>query len=136
MTRIALTVDTEHNDHPARPGNTALVVDAFEQTGARGTFFLQGRWVRANPALARRIAEAGHCIGNHSRSHAPMDMMTDEGIADSLATAEEELTRLMVEYDGDVQVADDGTLIYVFEDLLVSAEAAGTRWSWPAHRWP
>ena len=89
MTRIALTVDTEHNDHPARPGNTALVVDAFEQTGARGTFFLQGRWVRANPALARRIAEAGHCIGNHSRSHAPMDMMTDEGIADSLATAEE-----------------------------------------------
>ena len=89
MTCIALTVDMEHNDHPARPGNAALVVDAFEQAGARGTFFLQGRWVRANPALARRIAEAGHCIGNHSRSHAPMDMMTDEGIADSLATAEE-----------------------------------------------
>ena len=89
MTCIALTVDMEHNDHPARPGNAALVVDAFEQAGARGTFFLQGRWVRANPTLARRIAEAGHCIGNHSRSHAPMDMMTDEGIADSLATAEE-----------------------------------------------
>lgn len=89
MTRIALTVDTEHPDHPAQPGNALRVVDAFEHAGARGTFFLQGRWAAANPALARRIGEAGHCIGNHSTSHAPMDMMTDEGIADSLATAEE-----------------------------------------------
>ena len=30
----------------------------------------------------------------------------------SLAAAEEELTRLMVEYDGEVEVADDGTLLY------------------------
>ncbi|HEX8951415.1 MAG TPA: hypothetical protein VF945_06195, partial [Polyangia bacterium] len=48
----------------------------------------------------------------------------------SLAAAEEELTRLMVEYDGEVEVADDGTLLYVFEDVLPSASAAGTRWTW------
>ena len=48
----------------------------------------------------------------------------------SLASAEEELTRLMVEYDGEVEVADDGTLLYVFEDVLPSASAAGTRWTW------
>jgi hypothetical protein len=48
----------------------------------------------------------------------------------SLAAAEEELTRLMVEYNGEVEVADDGTLLYVFEEVLPSATAVGTRWSW------
>jgi len=89
MTRIALTIDTEHPDHPAEPGNAQRVLDALDTAGARATFFVQGRWARSHPALARRIAGAGHRIGNHSCSHAPMDMLTDEGIAGSLAEAEE-----------------------------------------------
>ena len=39
----------------------------------------------------------------------------------SLAAAEEELTRLMVEYDGEVEVADDGTLLYVFDAQIAPA---------------
>ena len=34
-----------------------------------------------------------------------------------LNEVEEELTRLMVQYDGDVEVADDGTLLYRFDAL-------------------
>jgi len=48
----------------------------------------------------------------------------------SLERADEELTRLSVEYDGEVEVADDGTLLYKFESLLTSASAAGTWWTW------
>ncbi len=53
----------------------------------------------------------------------------------SLAGAEEELTRLMIEYDGEVEVADDGTLLYVFETLRPSAQLESGRmptwaWSW------
>jgi len=48
----------------------------------------------------------------------------------SLSDAEEELTRLMAEYDGEVEVADDGTLIFVFTDVLPSAGAVGTDWRW------
>lgn len=48
----------------------------------------------------------------------------------SLDEADEELTRLVVEYDGEAQVAEDGTLVYVFESLLTSAEQAGTHWNW------
>jgi hypothetical protein len=48
----------------------------------------------------------------------------------SLAAAEEEMTRLMVAYDGEVEVSDDGALIYVFDELLPSVESAGTRWGW------
>src|SRR6185295_17508580 len=52
----------------------------------------------------------------------------------SLAAAEEELTRLLVEYDGEVEVAEDGTLLYVFEELMLSADAAPGRWSWDFER--
>lgn len=48
----------------------------------------------------------------------------------SLAAAEEELTRLLVEYDGEVDVTPDGTLLYRFEGVLPSAEATGTSWAW------
>ncbi len=39
----------------------------------------------------------------------------------SYLEADQELTRLMVEYDGEVEVAEDGTLIYVFRELLLGA---------------
>jgi peptidoglycan/xylan/chitin deacetylase (PgdA/CDA1 family) len=87
MTRVALTIDTEHPDHPAGPGNPEAVLDALAAAGAPATFFVQGRWARAHPQLARRIADDRHRIGNHSCSHAPMDMLTDDGIASSLREA-------------------------------------------------
>jgi peptidoglycan/xylan/chitin deacetylase (PgdA/CDA1 family) len=86
--RVALTIDTEHPDHPAAPDNPGSMLDALSNAGARATFFIQGRWAAANPGLARRIAGDGHLIGNHSNSHAPMDMLTDEGIRDSVGKAE------------------------------------------------
>ena len=55
----------------------------------RATFFLQGRWARAHPELARRVAEAGHAIGNHSHYHAPMDALTDEWLRRDVREAEE-----------------------------------------------
>jgi peptidoglycan/xylan/chitin deacetylase (PgdA/CDA1 family) len=86
--RAALTIDTEHPDHPAAAGNPGLMLNALSAASARASFFIQGRWAAANPALARRIASEGHLIGNHSNSHAPMDMLTDEGIRDSVTKAE------------------------------------------------
>jgi peptidoglycan-N-acetylglucosamine deacetylase len=86
--RVALTIDTEHPDHPAAAANPVAMLDALSGAGARATFFIQGRWAAANPGLARRIAADGHLVGNHSNSHAPMDMLTDEGIRDSVGKAE------------------------------------------------
>ncbi len=86
--RVALTIDTEHPDHPATPGNPDRLLDALSEAGVRATFFIQGRWATANPQLARRIADDGHLVGNHSNSHAPMDMLTDDGIRDSVTKAE------------------------------------------------
>jgi peptidoglycan-N-acetylglucosamine deacetylase len=90
--RVALTIDTEHPDHPCRSGNTAAVADTLRAAGARASFFLQGRWTSANPVLARSLAEHGHVIGNHSTSHARMPELTDEGVRASVTDAGEAIT--------------------------------------------
>lgn len=87
--RIAITVDTEYPDQPCTPGNLGSMLDSLAAAGVRASFFMQGRWARAHPDMARRIAERGHTVGSHSQSHAPMDMLTDEGIASSLSEAEQ-----------------------------------------------
>jgi len=61
--KIALTFD----DGPGEA--TPIVLDMLKQAGIRATFFLCGQNVERYPDLARRIAEEGHEIGNHTYSH-------------------------------------------------------------------
>jgi peptidoglycan/xylan/chitin deacetylase (PgdA/CDA1 family) len=90
--RAALTFDAEH---PSRelcpPGNEDRILDALAGAGARATFFLQGRWATAHPDAARRIARDGHLVGNHSNHHAPMPLLTDEGIEADVRGSEERI---------------------------------------------
>jgi peptidoglycan-N-acetylglucosamine deacetylase len=86
---VALTFDTEFPGRPTRLGGEDRILETLAAEGIRGTFFLQGRWTRANPELARRIAAAGHVIGNHSNYHAPLDALSDEWLRRDIAKAEE-----------------------------------------------
>jgi peptidoglycan/xylan/chitin deacetylase (PgdA/CDA1 family) len=86
--RVVLTFDTEHWSHPSAPEAQDRVVDALEAAGVRATFFVQGRWAQAYPACARRIADNGHLVGNHSHHHAPMDILTDAGIERDVGQAQ------------------------------------------------
>jgi len=56
-------------DDGPHPEHTPRVLDILARHGAKGSFFVIGDKVRANPALARRIAAEGHTIGNHSNTH-------------------------------------------------------------------
>lgn len=87
--RIALTFDTEFPGRPTVPGVEDRLLATLAAVDERATFFLQGRWVRANPEQARRIAAAGHLIGNHSNFHAPMDGLDDELFRGDVRRAEE-----------------------------------------------
>jgi peptidoglycan/xylan/chitin deacetylase (PgdA/CDA1 family) len=62
--RIYLTVD----DGPD-PEWTPRVLDLLAQARAQAAFFVIGRLARAAPALLRRLAQAGHAVGNHTWSH-------------------------------------------------------------------
>ena len=61
--KIALTFD----DGPGEA--TPLILDILKKAGIRATFFLCGQNVERFPIYARRIAEEGHEIGNHTYSH-------------------------------------------------------------------
>jgi peptidoglycan/xylan/chitin deacetylase (PgdA/CDA1 family) len=64
------------------------LLDALAERGVRSTWFLQGRWVEAHPATARRVAADGHLVGNHSFYHARLPLLTAAGIRTDVRSAE------------------------------------------------
>lgn len=62
--KVALTFD----DGPDADV-TSRVLDALAEAGARATFFVIGKSLTAQPALAQRMVNEGHAIGNHSWQH-------------------------------------------------------------------
>src|SRR5665213_4221384 len=57
------------------PGTTPKVLDALKNECVRATFFLLGRNVAANPAIARRELAEGHSLGHHTFSHPLLSRM-------------------------------------------------------------
>lgn len=65
--RIALTFD----DGPD-PRWTPKVLDVLAREHVPGTFFMVGSQAARHPDIVRRVAAAGHEIGNHTFTHADM----------------------------------------------------------------
>jgi peptidoglycan/xylan/chitin deacetylase (PgdA/CDA1 family) len=91
--RVALTFDAEHPDRPpGPPGASGSVLDALRAAGVSATFFVQGRWAKAYPQVAERIAREGHAVGSHSFFHARLPLLSDEGLALDILEAERSIT--------------------------------------------
>jgi peptidoglycan-N-acetylglucosamine deacetylase len=85
---VALTFDAEHPDRSwCPPGAPERILDVLAGAGIRSTFFIQGRWAEAYPGTARRIADEGHLIGNHSHHHARMPLLLDRGLQEDMDAA-------------------------------------------------
>jgi peptidoglycan-N-acetylglucosamine deacetylase len=61
---VALTFD----DGPS-PIWTPQILDALKAVEVKATFFMLGEHVQKYPEIARRVAEQGHEIGNHTYDH-------------------------------------------------------------------
>ncbi|MDI6891991.1 MAG: polysaccharide deacetylase family protein [Actinomycetota bacterium] len=61
---VAITFDDGPN-----PSHTPQILDVLWEKKVKATFFVVGKHVEKYPELAKRIAEEGHDIGNHSYSH-------------------------------------------------------------------
>lgn len=85
--RVALTFDAEHPDRPTEPGVTERLLERLDRASVSATFFIQGRWAEAYPAIARSIGTGGHLVGNHSHYHARMPLLTDAGLAEDIRDA-------------------------------------------------
>lgn len=91
----AFSVDVEDWYHdsvgeaPAAPAsrveaNTLRLLDIMAGHGATGTFFFLGDVAERFPALARRVAEAGHEVGSHGYAHRRVMQMTRREFRDDV----------------------------------------------------
>ena len=86
---LALTFDDGPN-----PAWTPQLLDVLSNHGVRATFFLVGRYAQAEPELVRRIAAAGHLIGNHSWSHPNLALTAALEVREQLRRTSETLEQI------------------------------------------
>lgn len=77
---IALTFDDGPND-----ACTPELLDILAKHDVKATFFMVGQYVRQSPALARRVREAGHVVGNHTMTHPLLAKIAPRRVREELA---------------------------------------------------
>lgn len=71
---ILVSFDAGSSDRGA-----AAILDALSRRGVRTTIFLTGEFIRRYPATARRIADDGHEVGNHTDTHPHLTTYAADG---------------------------------------------------------
>lgn len=81
--KIALTFDDGPQD-----AYTPQILDILKEYQVRATFFLIGKNVEVFPALAKRIVQEGHVIGNHTYTHSDLRLQTKNQIKQQMKKTE------------------------------------------------
>ena len=69
--RVALTFDAAWGNE-----DTGKLLDILAAHNVKATFFMTGGWVDNYPEDVKRIAAAGHDLGNHSENHKNMSKLS------------------------------------------------------------
>ena len=77
--QLALTFDDGPN-----PAWTPRLLDILAEHSVRATFFMVGKFAKSERELARRVADAGHLIGNHTWSHPDLSRTRSADVLDEL----------------------------------------------------
>ncbi len=73
---------------------TDKLLEAMAQNDVKCTFFAVQFWVEKYPEYAKKIVDAGHELGTHSRTHSYMSKQTEAEIKDELTTSSEAIERV------------------------------------------
>lgn len=74
--------------------DTDELLRILEENEVKATFFLCGYWVEKYPEEVKKIAEAGHDLGNHSATHPHMSQLTAEQITEELQKCHQNVKNL------------------------------------------
>lgn len=77
--KIYLTFDEGYE-----AGYTSRILDVLKEKNCTATFFVTMHYVKAQPALVRRMINEGHVIGNHSTTHPSMPTIKVEQMIDEI----------------------------------------------------
>lgn len=81
---IALSFD----DGP-HPEFTPAILDILDRHNIPATFFLVGRHVRREPALAQRLAAGPHEMANHTLNHRILPALLDQAVIEEIRQADQ-----------------------------------------------
>ena len=81
--KIALTFDCAWGDE-----DVGAVLKTLDEYGCKATFFVTGEWASRCGASLKKIADAGHEIGNHSYNHADYTALSAKEITADLDKAD------------------------------------------------
>ena len=119
--------------------NTTLILDVLEAKDVPAAFFVTGTYVRDNPALAKRMADGGFLVGNHTWSHPSLpekiDALGFAGIEEELASTEDAFLAATGKPLGKYLRPPEG---HYSERMLAMTQALGYRtvfWSFAFHDW-
>lgn len=87
---IALTFDDGPN-----PEWTPRLLEILAKHEVKATFFMLGKFAEAQPELVRRVASAGHLIGDHSWSHPKLSMCSAKRIEEELKRTKNTLEQIV-----------------------------------------
>ena len=74
--------------------DTDRLLEILKENDVKTTFFMCGYWIEKYPEEVKKIAAAGHDLGNHSSTHPHMSKLSKAQIADELLNAENKVREL------------------------------------------
>lgn len=87
--KVALSFDAAWGNE-----DTEILLALLEKHGIRATFFMTGGWIEAYPEDVKKIAEAGHDLGNHSEHHYDASKLTKDQMLEELMLPHEKVKKL------------------------------------------
>lgn len=87
--KVALSFDAAWGNE-----DTQEILDILAEEDVHVTFFMTGGWVSKYPEDVKRIAEAGHDLGNHSENHLQMSTLSMDQCTEELKKAHDRVKEL------------------------------------------
>lgn len=87
--QVALSFDAAWGNE-----DTDILLDILSNNNVKATFFMTGGWIENYPEDVKKIAEAGHDLGNHSENHKQMSKLDAAACKTELMTPHEKVKAL------------------------------------------